>query len=166
MDTKILGVGPRTAAFLREHYPTPRAKLVARDFKVSTGTAELWLSGKAPTTAHVEQMVAMFGEPYIRAVFAEAFGSGDTRIHSLEQQLFTVFVAGGIAGVVSGLNHAYGLIPSRKSLFNPLDLMRQWTIGFRRQPILALPPSTERSQLIEGLMETVPALPSPATRNS
>ncbi len=70
MNAKILGVGPRTANFLRVRYPRPRAKQIAKDFKVSTATAERWLAGEAPTVAYIEQMTAMFGEAYVRAVYA------------------------------------------------------------------------------------------------
>lgn len=59
-----LGVGPRIAAFLRERYPKHAAKLVARQFDVSQGTAERWLGGAAPTcTAHRGDVRAL-GHPF------------------------------------------------------------------------------------------------------
>lgn len=83
------GVGPRVALFLRDLYPQDRAKLLARDFKISVSTAQRWLDGKAPTTAQLEEMVEKWGEPFLQLVFAESFRRHDPRI----QQLITARTA-------------------------------------------------------------------------
>jgi hypothetical protein len=109
MEPKILGVGPRTAAYLRTAYSKNRAKLIARDFHVSEGTAERWLRGEAPTVAHIEQITVFFGSSYIRAVFTEAFEQQDQRIKELEE-----------ATLGATVSRAYGVamenIPSVQSL--------------------------------------------------
>ena len=163
MDRKILGVGPRTADFLRQRYPKARAKLIARDFGVSVGTAERWLRGEAPTVAHIEQMTALFGEDYIRAVFAEAFENQDKRVSELESSLVETFVAGGLAGIVAGAAYAHGLLNQGASIFSGVVSWAAGLVGFSPgQNLIEFQASPERVILIEGLIETVPALPSPS----
>jgi hypothetical protein len=161
-NAKILGVGPRTAAFLKETYARPRAKLIARDFDVSVGTAERWLSGEAPTVAHIEQMTGLFGEEYVRAVFIEAFERQDYRIRLLEDAVQAAFAAGGAIGVVVGAAHAYGLLEGVK---RPLGGWFTWagqTLGLiAAPPQLHLEPDPARTVLINGLIETVALLPAP-----
>ena len=88
LDTsKIGGLGPRVAAFLRHRYPKNRAKLIARDLDVSPPTAERWLYGDDPPSWRIEAMYRLWGEPLIRAVFPEAFAASDRRIAELEAAL-------------------------------------------------------------------------------
>jgi transcriptional regulator with XRE-family HTH domain len=89
LDTgHLLGVGPRVAAFLRHRFPHHATKIVARSLHVSAPTAERWLSGRTPpTTAHLERMAELWGEPLIRALFPEAFAAGDERLKALEAAL-------------------------------------------------------------------------------
>jgi hypothetical protein len=82
---KLRGIGPRTALFLREEFPKDRAKQLANKFRVSITTAQRWLDGHAPTTAHLEAMVAAWGNRFIQSVFIEASQSGDQRIQELVQ---------------------------------------------------------------------------------
>ncbi|WP_198384227.1 hypothetical protein [Roseomonas sp. KE2513] len=162
MDRKILGVGPRTAEFLRQRYPKSRAKLIARDFGVSIGTAERWLRGAAPTVAHIEQMTALFGEEYVRVVFAEAFASQDQRVAALEASIVGTFVAGGLAGILAGTAYAHGLLNQGATIFSSAV---NWAVGFiglsPSHQLIEFQASPERVLLIEGLIETVPALPAP-----
>lgn len=79
------GIGPRTALFLREEFPKDRAKQLANKFRVSITTAQRWLDGHAPTTAHLEAMVAAWGNRFIQSVFIEASQAGDSRIQELIQ---------------------------------------------------------------------------------
>ena len=88
LDTsKIAGLGPRVAAFLRHRYPKNQAKLIARDLDVSPPTAERWLYGDDPPSWRIEAMYRLWGEPLIRAVFPEAFAASDRRIAELEAAL-------------------------------------------------------------------------------
>ena len=88
LDTsKIAGLGPRVAAFLRHHYVRDRAKLIARELGVSVPTAERWLAGDDPPSWRIEAMYRLWGEPLIRAVFPEAFAASDSRISQLEAAL-------------------------------------------------------------------------------
>lgn len=77
------GIGPRVALFLRETYAQDRAKTVARQFRISISTAQRWLDGHAPTTAHLEAMCALWGAPFVSAVFVEAFGARDQHVTAL-----------------------------------------------------------------------------------
>jgi hypothetical protein len=77
------GIGPRVALFLRETYAQDRAKTVARQFRISISTAQRWLDGHAPTTAHLEAMCALWGAPFVSAVFVEAFGARDQHVAAL-----------------------------------------------------------------------------------
>lgn len=77
------GIGPRVALFLRNTYAQDRAKLVARQFNVSVTTSQRWLDGHAPTTAHLEAMVALWGDALVRVVFAEAFAAQDRHATAL-----------------------------------------------------------------------------------
>lgn len=164
VNPKKLGVGARTAEFLHATYSKPRAKLIARDFRVSEGTAELWLKGKAPTTAHVEQMVAMFGEPYVRTVFAEAFARHDERIKRLKTSMVEAFVAGGIAGVMAGIAYAHGLLHDGAIAIGGLIGEAARLVGLPEPPfLLVLEPDPERTLLVQELVETVPALPAPSS---
>lgn len=84
MDTTPLrGLGPRVAQFLRRRYKSDRAKLLARDFKVSTSTAQRWLDGVAPTTAHLEEMVDRWGRSFVTAIFLEEVGKPNGSIEQL-----------------------------------------------------------------------------------
>ena len=82
-----LGIGLRVARFLRRTYPRDRAKLIARRFDVSVPTANRWLAGYAPTTAHLEEMIAEWGLAFLEAVFTEAYVERDERIRHLEAEL-------------------------------------------------------------------------------
>lgn len=77
------GIGPRVALFLRETYDQDRAKLLARQFRVSVSTAQRWLDGHAPTTAHLEAMCALWGASFVSAVFVEAFAARDPHVAAL-----------------------------------------------------------------------------------
>jgi len=77
------GIGPRTARFLRAEFPRDRAKQIANKFRISVTTAQRWLDGHAPTTAHLEAMLAAWGDRFIEAVFIEAVEKADTKIHDL-----------------------------------------------------------------------------------
>ena len=150
------GVGARTAAFLRQAYRRPRAKLIARDFGISPKTAELWLQGTAPTTAHIEKMIAMFGERYLRMAFPEAFQKSDDRLQTLKGLYFQVFWEGGAAGVVVPLDHSRGRRSDGKRAFK--KVLAWLARRFHLQPRTAqikLPSHSERTNLIEGLIETV-----------
>ena len=70
-NVTLRGLGPRVAQFLRSRYVNDRAKLLARDFNVSASTTQRWLDGTAPTTAHLEEMVARWGRPFVMAIFLE-----------------------------------------------------------------------------------------------
>ena len=150
------GVGPRTAAFLQQAYRRPRAKSIARDFGVSPKTAELWLKGKAPTTAHIEEMIGMFGERYLRVVFPEAFQKSDEHLQSLKGLYLQVFWEGGAAGVVVPLAPSRGRSGRGKRVVN--EILAWLATRFHLQPRKAkivLPPQPERTHLVEGLIETV-----------
>jgi hypothetical protein len=82
---KILGVGPRCAEWLKRQYPRNRGKLVALDFRVHENTAWRWLSGVAPTTAHLEEMFTKWGKPWLEFVFVEAAERSDPRLSELEE---------------------------------------------------------------------------------
>lgn len=86
-NPQILGVGPRVAVFLRRTHPRHCAELVARDLRTSPKTVERWLAGHAPTVAHLEGMVALWGERFVATVFWEAFERRDRRIAMLEAKL-------------------------------------------------------------------------------
>lgn len=130
---------------------------------MSEGTAELWLSGKAPTTAHVEQMVARFGEPYVRNVFAEAFARHDERIKRLETSMVEAFVAGGIAGVMAGVTYAQGLLHDGAGAIGEWIGQAAYLVGLSDPPaFIALEPDPERTLLVQELIETVPALSAPS----
>lgn len=77
------GIGPRVALFLRETYAQDRAKAVARQFRVSISTSQRWLDGHAPTTAHLEAMCALWGAPFVTAIFAEASAARDQHVAAL-----------------------------------------------------------------------------------
>lgn len=79
------GIGPRTAIFLREEFPKDRAKQIATKFRVSITTAQRWLDGHAPTTAHLEAMVAAWGNRFVQSIFIEASQAVDPRIQELIQ---------------------------------------------------------------------------------
>lgn len=163
METQPCGIGPRTAAFLREIYPKDRAKLIARDFRVSVGTAERWLRGEAPTTAHVEQMVARFGAPYLRRLFVEAFDEGDSRLEQLMVSVSQGLVAASLAGVMTGVAHARDLLYRGGNAIGEAAGWALRAIGLENSaPLLEAPNDPERILLIEALIETVPlALPAP-----
>ena len=156
MEPKILGVGPRTAAYLRVAYPKSRAKLIARDFRVSTGTAERWLKGEAPTVAHIEQMTAVFGEPYIRALFAEAFERHDERIKELEASTLSAIVASGVDGVAAGVSYVRSLADQGVTALKEFADWAGSLVGLSPGPqLIEGPPDAERMLLITGLIETV-----------
>jgi hypothetical protein len=69
-DKKIC-LGPRISGFLRECYLENRAKRIASDFRVSTGTAKRWLAGFAPTPAIIEEMANRWGTRCVAAAFAD-----------------------------------------------------------------------------------------------
>ena len=77
------GVGPRVALWLRTQYPHDRAKLVARQFRVSPTQAQHWLDGTAPTTQHLEAMFAHWGRTFLDAVFIEASHQNDVAFREL-----------------------------------------------------------------------------------
>lgn len=81
---KILGVGPRCADWLKRQYPRNRGKLIALDFKVHENTAWRWLSGVAPTTAHLEEMFVKWGRSWLEFVFIEAYERSDPRLVELD----------------------------------------------------------------------------------
>lgn len=166
MEPKILGVGPRTAAYLRIAYPKSRAKLIARDFRVSTGTAERWLKGEAPTVAHIEQMTAVFGEPYIRALFVEAFERHDERIKELEALSLSAIVASGVGGVAAGVSYIRNLADQGVTALKELA---DWAGKLVRlspaSQLFEISPDPGRILLITGLIETVPdRLPPPTSQ--
>ena len=156
MDAKILGVGPRTAAFLHETYPKPRAKLIARDFKVSTGTAERWLRGEAPTVGHIEQMTATFGPPYIRALFIEAFDQQDKRIKELEALSLGALVAQGVKGVDAGLTYIRSLFDQVTAVLGAVANRAGNLVGASPSPTAIEAFPENRMLLINGLIGTVP----------
>lgn len=77
------GIGPRVALFLRETYDQDRAKRIARQFRISVSSAQRWLDGHAPTTAHLEAMCALWGAPFVSAVFMEASAGRDPHVTAL-----------------------------------------------------------------------------------
>jgi hypothetical protein len=81
---KNLGVGPRSAEWLKRQYPRNRGKLIALDFRVHENTAWRWLSGVAPTTAHLEEMFERWGKPWLEFVFVDALERADSRLFELE----------------------------------------------------------------------------------
>ena len=81
---KNLGVGPRSAEWLKKQYPRNRGKLIALDFRVHENTAWRWLSGVAPTTAHLEEMFGRWGKPWLEFIFVEAVERADPRLSELE----------------------------------------------------------------------------------
>lgn len=106
------GIGPRVARFLRATYPQDRAKLIARRFGVSLSTAQRWLDGHAPTTAHLEAMFALWGEPFVRALFPEAFAAHDRHAVALIEARATL---------MRELRHPTDLLQSARQL-QPADL--------------------------------------------
>lgn len=162
MDPKILGVGQRTSAYLKEYYPKNRAKLIARDFNVSVGTAERWLSGQAPTVAHIEQMAAVFGEGYIRCVFSEAFNHRDERIRSLEDQLVSA-AQGLLSGALIARDFTLSMnaLPNTRLRFKMARIMTWASHALRFVNIpefIRLIPDKKRQALIEELIETIPTI--------
>ena len=154
MNDKKLGIGPRTADFLKSYYPSPWAKLIARDFNVSPATANLWLQGKAPTTAHLEEMMAKFGLPFVQAVFIEACENKDPRVDALVPVVVgqvtdgRQFMNGFTLGVLSAANRIANWISG--SAYQALR---------RSEP---MQPHAQKLLLIEQLIQTVPlALPAP-----
>lgn len=135
MDPKNLGLGPRVAAFLKTAYPQHRAKLIARDFRVSTGTAERWLSGHAPTAAHIEEMYAKWGERFARAIFPEAFIQNDERLAMLERPM------GRSAAAAATASGSWFL-----STLPVIGALASWLHPEKR----------ERRRLLQGLAATVP----------
>ena len=86
MNKKVpSGIGPRVALFLRATYQRNRAKQIARQFNVSVSNAQRWLDGTAPTTAHLEAMLALWGMDFVRAIFIEACDAADGRIVQIAQ---------------------------------------------------------------------------------
>lgn len=162
MEPKILGVGPRIAAYLRVAYPKSRAKLIARDFHVSTGTAERWLKGEAPTVAHIEQMTAVFGEPYIRALFAEAFERHDERIKELEASTLSAIVASGADGVAAGVSYIRNLADQGVTVLKEFADWAGKLVGLAPGPqLIEASPDAGRLLLVTSLIETVPDRLSP-----
>lgn len=151
-----LGVGPRVADFLRQVYPRNRAKMIAREFGVSDSTAERWLSDHAPTTNHLEQMYAKWGEAFVRAIFPEAFANNDSRLKDLSDTLKLVAVAGGMSGAAIAAEVAAGVT-------SPATGMARWWSFTSRflgrassetEPLV--PSDPHRIQLLEDLLTTVP----------
>ncbi|MFL7901534.1 hypothetical protein ACJ41P_10405 [Azospirillum argentinense] len=77
MDTangvQKLGLGWRTAQWLRRVYPVKARDNIAAEFDVSGTQAKRWLAGLAPATWHLEEMAARWGKDFVHHVFQDAF---------------------------------------------------------------------------------------------
>lgn len=108
----------------------------------------------------------MFGERYLRMVFPEAFQKSDDRLQTLKGLYFQVFWEGGAAGVVVPLDHSRGRRSDGKRAFRKLLawLARRFHLQPRKAQI-KLPSHSERTNLIEGLIETVTTAKGTATED-
>ncbi len=86
-DDTVYGVGPRVQRFLRKVVPAPRAKSLAAVLPISVPLANKLLQGYAPRMWLFEEMVALYGEPFLRAIFAEAFTASDDRLQKLTAEV-------------------------------------------------------------------------------
>lgn len=86
-EDTVYGVGPRVMRFLRKEVPAPRAKSLAAVLPISVPLAKKLLLGYAPRMWLFEEMVALYGEPFLRAIFAEAFAASDDRVQKLEAEV-------------------------------------------------------------------------------
>jgi hypothetical protein len=73
MNAIALGVGQRTAAWLRQKYPDAKAKRIARDFGVAKITAKGWLKGNRPSNDHWDLMVARWKKEFLAFVYSPTF---------------------------------------------------------------------------------------------
>lgn len=82
-------LGQRVAFWLRSAYGRGCAKHAAREFGVSVRTAEDWLAGHCPTSAHLQAMAHRWGWRFVQFAFEGACGTPaiDTRITALETEL-------------------------------------------------------------------------------
>jgi hypothetical protein len=102
-------------------------------------------------------MTAMFGERYVRAVFAEAFYLQDERIRILEYILAATFMVGGMAGLIRDMSWSSGFLPN-SSIFGDWISWVSRLLGIQSsEGGLELLPDPARTALIEGLLKTVPA---------
>jgi hypothetical protein len=119
-----IGLGARIAEILRKKYTSDRAKMIARDFRVSTGTAKRWLSGVAPTSSVIEEMVARWGVGFVVEAFSDALKAGDQRVNQLTEAIKTSEPAG------SSVPHQ---TPSGPSPSEPVAANEIETTRFRRE---------------------------------
>jgi hypothetical protein len=71
--------GERVAAFLKANEEKPWAKRIARKTGYNVHTVETWLQGKTPTSKQLTTLVGLYKEPFLRAIYPEAFERGDER---------------------------------------------------------------------------------------
>lgn len=60
--------GARLASVLRQKYPNARAKRIAADFNVKPETAQGWLNGRFPQSAHFLAMCQRWGDRFTEFV--------------------------------------------------------------------------------------------------
>ncbi|KAA0592977.1 hypothetical protein J2848_005665 [Azospirillum lipoferum] len=61
-------------------------KGVMRDLRCGRSRAKELLAGYAPTTFHLEEMVELWGDDFLRAIFVEAWERQDERIRVIQQR--------------------------------------------------------------------------------
>jgi hypothetical protein len=70
---------------LAEAAISPKSGQIDRVGLVHENTAWRWLSGVAPTTAHLEEMFVKWGRPWLESVFVEAYERSDPRLAELDE---------------------------------------------------------------------------------
>lgn len=149
------GVGPRVEAYLRQRFERPRAKRIARELDVGEKVVNRWLGGHAPTLPQLEQMVDRWGEPFLRAVFIEAFTEPAVGLGCID-------VAGASRTFV--LSNLLRVVPANQYLPRNWRVAPQWSLMAGQTSFARFPPAwwhsplmrSERSAFLQALLATLP----------
>ena len=74
-----LGLGPRSAQWIRSRYQRKAKFSLADEFSVSPATAKRWLAGESPTVAHLEEMTALWGRSFVMFIFQDSIREAKRR---------------------------------------------------------------------------------------
>ncbi len=102
-------------------------------------------------------MTAVFGEPYIRALFIEAFERHDERIKKLEASILSSFVASSAEGVAAGISYVRSLADQGVTALKEFADWAANLVGVSPDAhLIKGPVDAERMLLITELIETIP----------
>jgi len=120
--------------------------LIALDFKVHENTAWRWLSGVAPTTAHLEEMFVKWGRSWLEFVFIEAYERSDPRLVELDDLEAKIRESARRAAAAEDKRRVAGRVEKTK--------LQRTKFQLAAPPVD--PKELRRRQLLEGLASDTP----------